>query len=70
MRLTISPTMPIDQLAERVSPNGDQVSESVVSAMRALLVERAPAYGWETTSDVEDGDWFRMLAIATSKGDA
>jgi hypothetical protein len=25
------------------------------------LTLHAPAYGWATTSDVEDCDWFRML---------
>ena len=65
MRLAISPTMPLDQLAERISPNGDDIPAPIVHAMRALLAERAPTYGWTFTSDVEDADWFRMLAIAS-----
>ena len=64
MRLAITPTMPLDQLAERMSPNGDDIPAPVVEAMRVLLVDHAPAYGWTTTADVEDGDWFRMLATA------
>ena len=38
--------------------------------LRALLAEHAPAYGWKTTADVEDADWFRMLATATVTGEA
>ena len=67
MILTISPTMPLDQLAERMSPNGDDIPAPVVHAMRALLAERAPTYGWTCTADVEDADWFRMLAIASGE---
>ena len=70
MRLTITPTMSLDQLAERMSPNGDDIPAPTVAAMRALLAEHAPAYGWKTTADVEDADWFRMLATATGEGQA
>lgn len=62
MSLPISPTMPLDKLAERMS--NDTVPASVVAAMRALLVERAPAHGWETTDDVGEAEWLRLLATA------
>ena len=65
MPLTISPSMPLDQLAERMSSD-IPVPASVAAAMRALLAERAPAHGWETTDDVGDADWLRLLEIAAS----
>ena len=61
MKLHISPTMSLCDLAERM---GDATTTSEATAMRALLVHAAPSYGWQTTGDVEDGDWFRMLDIA------
>lgn len=65
MPLPISPTMPLDQLAERMS--NDTVPAPVVAAMRALLVERAPAHGWKTTDDVGEAEWRRLLEIADAE---
>lgn len=62
MNLHISSTMSPDDLAERMS--GDPLNIAETTAMRAMLVAAAPSYGWQTTSDIEDGDWFRMLDIA------
>jgi hypothetical protein len=59
--MNITPTMDLDQLAERIWVNGDHVDLDIAQRMRALLTLHAPAYGWATTSDVEDRDWFRML---------
>lgn len=65
MNLQISPTMSLDHLAERMWVNGDwPASTTETQAMRAMLVASAPNHGWQTTGDVEDGDWFRMLDIA------
>ena len=60
-KLNISRTMDLGQLAERM---GDDVFEPEATAMRGMLTANAPAYGWTTTNDVEDADWFRMLEIA------
>ena len=65
----ISPHMRLSDLVERMYVNGDppDTAESEARAMRALLVERAPAYGWTDTLDVDDSDWFRMLHLAVAQ---
>lgn len=63
MPLTISPSMPLDQLAERMSTD-IEVRLIVAVLMRALLVEHAPAHGWETTDDVGEAEWLRLLNLA------
>lgn len=62
MSLTISPYMPLDQLAERMS--GDSIPAPVVDAMRDLLVEHAPAHRWQTTDDVDEAKWLLLLNLA------
>lgn len=64
--MKISPTMPLDHLAERMWVNGDEPDLALAQRMRDLLVSNATAYQWESTNDVEDVDWFRMLDEAVS----
>lgn len=66
MPLTISPSMPLDQLAERMSSD-IPVEASVVAAMRELLVKQATYHGWETTDDVGEAEWLILLEIAASE---
>jgi hypothetical protein len=56
----ISKDMSLEALQDCMAPNGELVTESQASAMRALLTRDAGAYGWHTTADVEDVDWHRM----------
>ena len=67
--MQISPTMSLPALIEHMYVNGDPSdnAEHEARAMRAMLVERAPAYGWTDTRDVDDSDWFRMLHLAVAQ---
>lgn len=59
---TIAADMPLNDLIDRMAPNCEQFRTlHQANAMRAQLVDDAPAYGWKTCADVEDADWFRML---------
>ena len=59
--MKITPTMNLDDLRDRMSPNGDSVTEGQAAKMRDLLNSNAEAYEWQDTQDVDDSDWFRML---------
>lgn len=64
--MKITPTMNLDNLTDCMSPNGDEkVTESEAAAMRDLINRDAPAYGWTSTGDIQDADWFRMRDEAT-----
>ena len=67
--MEISLNMRLSDLVERMYVNGDppETAESEARAMRAMLIERAPAYGWTDTRDIDDGDWFRMLRAAVAQ---
>jgi hypothetical protein len=68
MTMKIEPTMNLDHLTERMWVNGDWPADSTAAAhdMRELLLQGQKAYGWRTTSDVEDDEWFALLDEAVS----
>ena len=67
--MKISSHMSLPDLIEHMYVNGDphESAESEARAMRALLVERAPAHGWTDTRDIDDSDWFTMLHAAVAQ---
>ena len=66
--MKIEPTMNLDHLMERMWVNGDWPADSTAAAqtMCELLLQGQKAYGWRTTSDVEDDEWFALLDKAMS----
>jgi hypothetical protein len=66
--MKIKPTMNLDHLTERMWANGDWPADSTAAAqaMRELLLQGQTAYGWRTTSDMEDDEWFALLDEAVS----
>lgn len=64
--MKISTSMNLTALIDCMSPNGDEaVTDAQAAAMRELINRDAPAYGWKSTSDIEDTDWFRLRDEAT-----
>jgi len=64
--MKISTTMHLSKLIDCMSPNGDEtVTDAQAAAMRELINRDAPAYGWKSTGDIEDTDWFRLCDEAT-----
>lgn len=53
-------------LASTLSAKPDELAGPAIEKFRAALNENAPTYGWKTTSDVEDTDWFRMWSEASA----
>lgn len=60
--MKIEPTMNLDHLTERMWAD----STAAAQAMRELLLQGQKVYGWRTTSDVEDDEWFALLDEAVS----
>ena len=75
--MKIAADMPIGPLAELLRPSGMETDADAEQALREAAVMRdqlaanAAAYGWQTTSDVEDTDWHRMAdaARASTQGE-
>ena len=65
--MKIASDMDLQRLAELMGEV--DYREETVATMRDLLVTDAPEYGWKTTSDVEDTDWFRLLEEATGSAE-
>jgi hypothetical protein len=62
--MTISPTMNLDHLAERMSTT-DVIDINSAARMRHLLVKGASFHGWETTGEIDEDSWLTMLEEAT-----
>ena len=57
----ISSTMNLSDLADLM---GNNATDAEAAAMRDLINREAINYGWEETSDIEDTEWFAMMASA------
>ena len=64
--MKIEPTMNLDHLADLMYLAGAEPVDTEVVAMRNMLLSGQESHKWQTTSDVEDAEWFAMLDQAVS----
>ena len=65
--MKIESTMNLDHLADLMYLTGSEPVDAEVVAMRDMLLSRQKSHKWQTTSDVEDAEWFAMLDKAVSR---
>lgn len=63
--LQINPNMPLDQLAWRMAPTGDQFpAQQEVLAMRQLLNRTVETHGFRAVEEVQPAIWSILVAKA------
>lgn len=67
--MKITQTMDLESLATSMFPNGDRPDNwrDIAENMRSIMLLKMSDYGWQTTTDVEDAEWFSMVKSATDK---